>query len=138
MIAATRCLPTYQMCGHTASVFVMQTDEPFGNEPVVEIDPDPLLPPELLDAHDGRSDDTAAPGDVSSVSARIPHRYRGSMGASMLAASMIAMRDILESPKDDRPVVEQHLDEGDIERRVTVVLDPDNPSASSVQIRRDS
>lgn len=116
----------------------MQTDEPFGHEPVGDIDPDPLLPPELLDTQDSRAAATSAPGDVSSVSARIPHRYRGSVGASMLAASMIAMRDILESPKDDRPVVEQHLDEGDIERRVTVVLDPDDPSASFVQIRRDS
>lgn len=55
----------------------------------------------------------------------------------MLAASMIAMRDILENPRDERPVVEQHLDEGDIERRVDVVLDPDDPSASFVRIRRD-
>ena len=52
-----------------------------------------------------------------------------------MAAGMIGLRDILESPKDDRPVVEQQTDDDDIERPIEVFLDPDDPSASIVVIR---
>ena len=68
----------------------------------------------------------------------IPHRYRRSGGASMLAAGMIGLRDIIESPKDDRPVVEQQTNDDDIERPIEVFLDPDDPAASMVVIRDPS
>ena len=48
---------------------------------------------------------------------------------------MIGLRDILEEPKDDRPVVEQFADEDDRERPIEVDLDPDDPAASVVTLR---
>lgn len=108
----------------------MQDDEPFGHEPDHTQPPDPLLPPHLVALDD---DPSAPPAPTSSR--QVPHRYRRSMGASMLAASMIGLREILENPRDDRPVVEQHVDEGDVDRPILVELDPDDPSASVVHIR---
>ena len=49
---------------------------------------------------------------------------------------MIGLREVLENPRDDRPVVEQHVDEGDVDRPIDVVVGPDDPSASVVRIRR--
>lgn len=66
---------------------------------------------------------------------RIPSKYRRSAGASMLAAGLLGLRDVIEPPKDDRPVVEQFADEGDQERPIEVYLDPDDPAASVVVIR---
>lgn len=99
-----------------------EDDEPFGFLPT---DPDP-------------NDTPAEPAPVEVARGHIPHRYRRSGGASMLAAGMIGLRDILESPKDDRPVVEQHTNDDDIERPIEVFLDPDDPSASMVVIRDPS
>ena len=98
-------------------------EEPFGFLPVDAVDP-------LLD--DGE------PKPVEVERGHIPHRYRRSAGASMLAAGMIGLREILESPKDDRPVVEQHTDGDDRKRPIEVFLDPDDPSASMVVIRDPS
>ena len=103
----------------------MGDDEPFGHLPDDEVEPDPLLPPIL--------DEPAQ--DEPPAENRIPHRYRRSMGASALAAGMIGLRDILEEPKDNRPVVEQFVDEGDTERPIEVELDPDDPAASVVRLR---
>ena len=89
-------------------------EEPFGHEPDEQDDPPP-------------ADAVVAP--------RIPHRYRRSIGASALAAGMIGLRDILEDPKDNRPVVEQFADEDDCERPIEVDLDPDDPAASVVRLR---
>mgnify|MGYP000001596513 FL=1 len=109
-------------------------DDLFGHEPDGELaEPDPLLPSQLM----AIDDVPAAPVDPPAAES-VPHRYRRSMGATMLAASMIGLRDILENPRDDRPVVEQHVDEGDVDRPIDVVLDPDDPSASVVRIRRES
>ena len=103
----------------------MGDDEPFGHLPEDQgPEPDPLVPPSL----------TASTPDEAPVN-RIPHRYRRSFGASALAAGMIGLRDVLEDPKDDRPVVEQFRDEGDVERPIEVELDPDDPSASVVRLR---
>ena len=66
---------------------------------------------------------------------RIPSKYRQSAGASILAAGLLGLRDVIEPPKDDRPVVEQFADEGDRERPIEVYLDPDDPAASVVVIR---
>ena len=102
------------------------TDEPFGHEPAADdTDVDPLLPPVL-----------ATPAADAPTMERIPHRYRRSMGSAALAAGMIGLRDILEDPKDSRPVVEQFADEDDRERPIEVDLDPDDPSASTVTVRR--
>lgn len=113
----------------------MQDDEPFGHvpEPDGDDDVDPLLPEELISLDDGER----SPEDLA-TSSRVPHRYRTSIGASALAAGMIGLRDVLEDPKDDRPVVEQFADEGDRDRPVEVDLDPDEPSASVVRLRPDA
>jgi hypothetical protein len=91
-----------------------ETDEPFGHLP--EPGPEPAAPVEVVRGH-------------------IPHRYRRSAGASMLAAGLIGLREVIEPPKDDRPVVEQYADDGDRERPVEVYLDPDDPAASMVVVR---
>ncbi|MFZ4519051.1 MAG: hypothetical protein ACOYOP_11720 [Microthrixaceae bacterium] len=104
----------------------MSADEPFGHpvDPVEGAEPDPLLPP-VLQRHSP---------EVPTAD-RIPHRYRGSVAAAALAAGMIGLRDILEEPKDDRPVVEQHADGPDRDRPIWVELDPDDPTNSVVTLR---
>jgi hypothetical protein len=67
--------------------------------------------------------------------AQIPSRYRQSASASILAAGLLGLRDIIEPPKDDRPVIEQHREGDDVDRAVEVYLDPDDPAASLVVIR---
>jgi hypothetical protein len=111
----------------------VQDDEPFGHEP--DDDPDgsevdPLLPPFLVPVSD-----ELAPPIQPTPATRIPHRYRSSIGASVVAAGLIGLRDVIEEPKDDRPVVEQFADEGDKERPIEVDLDPDDPTASVVRLR---
>lgn len=69
------------------------------------------------------------------TAARIPSKYRQSAGASILAAGLLGLRDVIEPPKDDKPVVEQYADEGDGDRPIEVYLDPDDPAASVVVIR---
>jgi len=91
-----------------------ELDEPFGHLP----DPEP-----------------GPPAPVEVVRGHIPHRYRRSAGASVLAAGLIGLREVIEPPKDDRPVVEQYADDDDRERPVEVYLDPDDPSASMVVVR---
>ena len=66
---------------------------------------------------------------------QIPSRYRQSASASILAAGLLGLRDIIEPPKDARPVIEQHTGDDDPDRPVEVYLDPDDPSASLVLIR---
>jgi hypothetical protein len=81
-------------------------------------------------------DDTPTePAPVAIERGHIPHRYRRSAGASMLAAGLIGLREVIDPPKDDRPVVEQFADEDDIDRPIEVFLDPDDPAASLVVIR---
>jgi len=65
----------------------------------------------------------------------VPHKYRKSGAASVLAAGMIGLREILESPKDTRSVIEQQSNDDEIKRPIEVFLDPDNPAASLVVIR---
>ncbi len=102
-------------------------DEPFGHLPDPGTGDGPEDLDESADDEAGAGDDTPAP--------RVPHRYRGSMAASALAAGMIGLRDVLEEPKDGRPVVEQFADEGDRERPIEVDLVPDDPAASTVTVR---
>jgi hypothetical protein len=42
---------------------------------------------------------------------------------------------VIEPPKDDRPVVEQHVDGDEPDRAIQVFLDPDDPSRSMVVVR---
>jgi len=108
----------------------MTDESPFGHEPAHDpVDVDPLLPPVLVPPSD---DDTEPPAD------RLPTRYRSSLAAGALAAGMLGLRDILEAPKDDRPVVEQHVDGADRVRPIEVHLDPDDPAASNVTLRDDA
>ena len=111
-----------------------EEDEPFGHEPDDDPDDtsevDPLLPPFLVPV----SDELAPPIEPTR-STGIPSRYRSSIGASVVAAGLLGLRDVLEEPKDDRPVVEQFADEGDRDRPIEVDLDPDDPSASVVRLR---
>jgi hypothetical protein len=67
--------------------------------------------------------------------AQLPSRYRQSAGASLLAAGLLGLRDVIEPPKDDRPVLEQHAADDDPDRPVEVYLDPDDPASSLVVIR---
>jgi hypothetical protein len=111
----------------------MSVDEPFGHPPEGD-DPlavDPLLPPELRPEPSGGG----AEAGVDDAGSRIPHRYRSSLAASALAAGMIGLRDVLEDPKDRRPVIEQFADEGDPDRPVRVRLDPDEPGVGVVHLR---
>ena len=112
----------------------MHEDEPFGHEPDDDPDErpevDPLLPPFLVPVSD-----ELAPPIQPTRSKGIPHRYRSSIGASVVAAGLLGLRDVIEEPKDDRPVVEQFADEGDTDRPIEVDLDPEDPSASVVRLR---
>ncbi len=103
----------------------MDDEEPFG----------------FLPDDDEFVDDPLATGTILPVAPpisadRIPTRYRQSAGASILAAGLLGLRDIIDPPKDDRPVVEQHADEDESDRAIEVYLDPDDPSASIVVVRR--
>jgi len=111
---------------------VVVDDEPFGHEPVEDAEPDPLLPTFLVAV-----DDAPAAPIVPVSPVGVPQRYRRSLGASVVAAGLLGIRDVIEEPKDDRPVVEQYADEGDVDRPIDLVLDPDDPSASVVRIRPD-
>jgi hypothetical protein len=114
-------------------------DEPFGHPPGPgSEEPDPLLPASLRGGVEPtdpvRTDPDGA--DAPEDSGRIPHRYRSSLAASALAAGMIGLRDVLEEPRDQRPVVEQHAEGGTTPRPVEVRLDPDDPAASTATLRR--
>lgn len=69
------------------------------------------------------------------TAAQIPTRYRQSAGASLLAAGLLGLRDIIDPPKDERPAVEQYAHDGSQWDGVEVYLDPDDPAASLVVIR---
>ncbi len=111
----------------------MEENELFGHEPEPGIDDvDELLPPNLMSA----GGEPARPLEPTRA-VGVPHRYRRSLGAAALAGGMIGLRDIIENPKDERPVVEQHVDEDDVDRPIMIELDPDDPKATVVRIRPD-
>ncbi|MEI7886917.1 MAG: hypothetical protein WCJ04_05960 [Actinomycetes bacterium] len=91
--------------------------------------------PNLLGFQDAEPDDGTKPEPVEIHRGHIPHKYRQSGAASMLAASLIGLREILDPSKDNRSVIEQQTNDDDIERPIEVFLDPDNPAASIVVIR---
>ncbi|CAB4553961.1 unannotated protein [freshwater metagenome] len=92
-------------------------------------------PPNLLGSQDAQPDDGSQPDPVPVHRGHIPHKYRKSGAASMLAAGLIGLREILDPAKDQRSVIEQQTNDDDIKRPIEVFLDPDNPAASIVVIR---
>jgi hypothetical protein len=92
-------------------------------------------PPNLLGFQDAEPDDGTDPEPVAVHRGHIPHKYRKSGAASMLAAGLIGLREILDPSKDQRTVIEQQSNEDDLKRPIEVFLDPDNPAASIVVIR---
>jgi len=108
----------------------VENDEPFGALP------DDLPPQPEDDLLDPRSLGTVLPVRLPSSAQRIPLRYRRSAGASMLAAGLIGLREVIDPAKGgDEPVIEQEEANSDVERPIEVYLDPDDPSASIVVIR---
>jgi len=109
-------------------------DDEFGTLPTGSDDPTSRLSDEELYGPDAPPTVVPSP-ELPRSADRIPAKYRKSAGASLLAAGLLGLRDILEPPKDDRPVVEQHADDDQPERPIELYLDPDDPSRSTVVIR---
>ncbi len=111
----------------------MDDDGEFGERPVGHDEPRRLSDEELF-GPDAPPGVLPLPGPPRTAD-RIPSKYRKSAGASLLAAGMLGLRDIIEPPKDDKPVVEQHVDGDGPPRPVELYLDPDDPTRSLVVIR---
>ena len=108
----------------------MDPEEPFGTLPG-ELPPQPE--DELLDPRVAGSVLPVRPPDSAH---RIPSRYRRSAGASVLAAGLIGLRDVIDPAKvDDGTVIEQPADDLAPSGPVEVYLDPDDPAASIVVVR---
>lgn len=107
----------------------MQSEEPFGTLPaeLPEQAADELLDPRLA----GQVLPVRPPASVQ----RIPHRYRRSAGASVLAAGLIGLRDVVDPARNDQSVIEEQVDERAPDGPIEVYLDPDDPSASMVVVR---
>ena len=111
----------------------MADDDEFGVRPMAQ-DESSRLSDEELYGPDAPPGVLPLPGPPRTAD-RIPSKYRKSAGASLLAAGMLGLRDIIEPPKDDRPVVEQHVDGDPPPRPIELYLDPDDPTRSLVVIR---
>lgn len=108
----------------------MDTDEPFGTLPS-EAPPQP--PDELLDP---RAMGSVLPVRPPSSANAIPSRYRRSASASVLAAGLIGLRDVIDPAKvEDETVIEQDAPDDGPPGSMEVYLDPDDPAASIVVIR---
>ena len=108
----------------------MDHEEPFGVLPG-ELPPQP--PDELLDP---RVTGAVLPVQPPTSAHRIPSRYRRSAGASVVAAGLIGLRDVIDPAKvDDGTVIEQPADDLVAPGGMEVYLDPDDPGASIVVIR---
>ncbi|MEX0767081.1 MAG: hypothetical protein WD029_01240 [Microthrixaceae bacterium] len=92
-------------------------------------------PTNFLGGEDADPIDGTPPKPVQVHRGHIPHKYRKSGAASMLAAGLIGLREILDPAKDHLSVMEQESTEDQVKRPIEVFLDPDNPSASLVIIR---
>ena len=111
----------------------MEPEEPFGTLPG-ELPPQPE--DELLDP---RAVGSVLPVRPPDSAHRIPSRYRRSAGASVLAAGLIGLRDVIDPAKvDDGTVIEQPAEDLAPSGPVEVYLDPDDPAASMVVIRDPS
>lgn len=64
---------------------------------------------------------------------RVPRKYRSSMGASILAAGLIGLRDVIDPARvEDRTETEAPAPEPSAAADLDVHLDPDDPAASVV------
>lgn len=118
---------------------MVEPDGPFGHLPEHAGDPDagPLDVDPLIEetaAVDPRLAGTVLPVRPPSSANRIPSRYRQSAGASVLAAGLIGLRDVIDPARHDETVIEQEAAEDEVSRSVQVFLDPDDPGASMVVI----
>lgn len=94
-----------------------------------------FLPGEEQDPHDEFPPPRLTPVAPPATAAQIPSRYRRSAGASLLAAGLLGLRDIVDPPRDDRPVVEQYANDREPWDGIEVYLDPDDPTTGLVVIR---
>lgn len=118
---------------------MVDPEGPFGHLPEHADDPaagahdvDPLI--EEAAEVDPRLAGTVLPVRPPSSAHRIPSRYRQSPGASVLAAGLIGLRDVIDPARHDETVIEQEASEDEVSRSVEVFLDPDDPGASMVVI----
>lgn len=107
----------------------MEHEEPFGTLPG-ELPPQP--PDELVDP---RVTGVVLPVEPPSSAHRIPSRYRRSTGASVIAAGLIGLRDVIDPAKVDDTVIEQPAADRSTSDDMEIYLDPDDPAASMVVIR---
>ncbi len=79
---------------------------------------------------------TVLPVRPPSDASRIPRRFRSSAGASILAAGLIGLRDVVDPAKiEDGTEQEQPAGEVTASGDIEVYLDPDDPAASMVVVR---
>ena len=107
-----------------------QAREPFGHLPgALPVQPaDELIDPRVAGS--------VLPVRPPSSAAAIPHRYRRSASASVLAAGLLGLREAVDpGPVEDEIVLEQPASPSDGDGPFEVYLDPDDPSASMVVIR---
>lgn len=104
--------------------------EPFGHLPGT-------LPDQPVDELlDPRVAGSVLPVRPPSSASAIPHRYRRSASASVLAAGLLGLREVVDPvPNEDEVVLEQPAAAADDDGPIEVYLDPDDPSASMVVIR---
>jgi hypothetical protein len=104
-------------------------EEPFGHLPDPEqlVEPDELLDPRVVGS--------VLPVRPPPSATAIPQRYRRSAGASVLAAGLIGLRDVIDPVERTETVIEQEADQSVTDRAMEVYLDPDDPSSSMVVIR---
>ncbi len=90
--------------------------------------PDDDTPDEDQDDRDGALEDHAAPAPIERF-------HRTSVGMA-LAAGMLGLRDVLETPKDNTPAIVEDWAGGEpFGEPIVLRLDPDHPEDSIVMIR---
>lgn len=109
----------------------MHDEEPFGHLP----DPDALPEDDADELIDPRVGGSVLPVRPPSSATAIPRRYRRSAGASVLAAGLLGLREVIDPAKKDESVMEQEADQSVTDRAMEVYLDPDDPASSMVVIR---
>jgi hypothetical protein len=63
-------------------------------------------------------------------------RFARTTAGLVLSASMLGLRDVLEGPRDDRPViVEERSGEPPVPDGISMRLDPDNAADSIILVR---
>jgi hypothetical protein len=90
----------------------------------------------VLDDDEGLVDEDAEPMEGHAEPPPI-YKFRRTAIGSALAAGMLGLRDVLETPKDDEPpIVVDWSGETTDDDPIMMRLDPDNPADSIVVIRK--